>query len=70
MTQPENKPGQSEYPVVHMVCRRGGDQRTAGQKCDGRQAWKISQDGSRNVLLKCCKCNYSWNVPVGGHFSL
>ncbi len=34
------------YPQVLMVCRKGQDQKTAGQRCQGKMAYRMS--GRRN----------------------
>ena len=56
-------------PVVFMRCTRGSDPRTEGQKCYGKRAEKMSQDGSSAPMFKCTKCGHVWVVPVGGAFN-
>lgn len=58
-----------EHPIVLVACKRGTDQLTRGQACDSRNVYKLSQDGAHNVMYKCVKCGFSWNVPVGGAFT-
>ncbi len=63
-------PSKPEYPVVFMRCTRGSDQRTQGQKCDGKQAYKMSPDGHRNPMYKCVKCTHLFTVSLGGSFNV
>ena len=51
-------------------CKRGSDKATNGQECPSKTAYKISQDGSHVVILRCVKCSHQWSIPVGGSFSL
>ena len=60
----------NENKIVHMKCRRGNDQVTRGQNCNGMTAEKLSSDGDSNVRLRCTTCNFTWAVPVGGSFKI
>lgn len=55
---------------VHARCRRGSDRVTNGQTCDGMKAFNLSSQGSHVVSLKCSKCGFIWNIPVGGFTSI
>ncbi len=57
------------YPQVLMVCRKGQDQKTAGQRCQGKMAYRMSPEGSRSPSFKCVSCGFTWTVPLGGTFS-
>lgn len=56
----------TQYPVVHMKCRRGSDQVTAGQSCKGMMAEKRAPDGSQTPQFKCTTCGFVWSVSIGG----
>lgn len=60
----------SSEKAVFAKCRRGNDKLTSGQSCDGLKAVKLSSDGAHVVSLKCAKCGFTWNVPVGGATSI
>lgn len=66
MAKKQEDPG----PIVNMPCKRGKDQRTAGQACDSKRAYKLSKDGSPQVQFKCVKCGFIWTVPLGGEFKV
>ena len=57
-------------PVVHMKCRRGFDKTTHGQACKSMRAYKLSPDGSSNVIFTCIDCGFSWAVSVGGSINI
>ncbi len=63
----KNKP--IDKPKVTMVCRKGQDQRTSGQRCTGKMAYRMSAEGARTPSFRCCTCGYTWSVPLGGGFS-
>lgn len=59
-----------ETKEVHVKCRRGSDKVTNGQNCNSMLAVNLSHPGSHIVSLKCVKCGFIWNVPVGGFTSI
>ena len=60
----------NENKTVHMKCRRGGDQATRGQSCNGMAAEKLSSDGDSSARFRCITCNFTWMVPLGGSFNI
>lgn len=61
---------QPEKSVVFAPCKRGSDPATVGQKCKGREAFKLSATGDRNVRFQCTTCNYEWMVDQGGFINI
>ena len=61
---------EEENPIVTMPCKRGKDQRTAGQSCKSKKAYKMSKDGSPQAQFKCAECGFIWTVPLGGQFNV
>lgn len=57
-------------PVVFAACKRGTDQITKGQSCDGKRATRMTPEGSSNVRFCCKECGFSWNVAIGGNFTM
>ena len=57
-------------PKVHMKCRRGFDKATHGQTCKSMQAYKMSPDGSNQVMFTCVDCGFSWSVSIGGSINI
>lgn len=57
-----------EKPIVLVKCKRGNDRLTEGQFCDSKSAEQLSQPGASVAVFKCTKCDFSWNVPLGGSF--
>lgn len=64
---PEEKP---VYPVVFIRCTKGSDPSTQGQKCDSKQAYKLSPDGHRSPMYRCVKCSHTFAIGLGGSFSV
>ena len=63
-------PPKPQFPEVNMPCKRGKDLMTKGSSCDSKRAWNTSPvAGGKNASFKCMKCNYQWNVPMGGVFN-
>jgi hypothetical protein len=58
------------HPVVHMKCRRGFDKASHGQSCKSMRAYKLSPDGSNNVMFTCVDCGFSWSVSLGGSINI
>lgn len=58
-----------EHPVVHVSCRRGHDQVTAGQSCGSKRAYNMSRPGAHAATFKCVECNFSWSIATGGAFN-
>jgi len=59
---------QQKRPSVMVACRRGKDAATAGQSCDSRTAYQLSEPGGTQAQFKCVKCGFVWTVPLGGRF--
>jgi transposase-like protein len=59
---------ETQYPEVHMACRRGNDKATHGQVCDSKRALNKTAQGAKHASFECTKCHFQWTVPVGGTF--
>lgn len=60
----------SEFPIVHIKCKRGSSRETAGQSCDSMLVYKLSKDGEHVVRYKCKLCNHHWHLAMGGTINI
>ena len=60
----------SEFPKVHIKCKRGSSRETAGQSCDSMTVYKLSKDGEHVARFKCSVCGYQWHLALGGTINI